>query len=104
MNFPSGSGGEEDEQVTLIVADVFLRRLITDLHSTNLMVIALGADVFFWVVGEIGCNCNFGAAVFRLFGNTDIDIKTRRSGGRLSASCRVIQPPSMATALIARQI
>jgi hypothetical protein len=74
MNFPSGSGGEEDEQVKFIVADVFLRRLIIDLHSTNLMVIALRADVFFWVVGEIGCSCNLGVAVFRLFGDTDINI------------------------------
>jgi hypothetical protein len=56
MNFPSESGGEENEQVKLIVADVFLRRLIIDLHSTNLMVIALGADVFLWVAGEKGCS------------------------------------------------
>jgi hypothetical protein len=38
------------------------------------MVIALGADVFFSVVGEIGCSCNLDRAVFWLFGDTDIDI------------------------------
>src|SRR5262245_22009632 len=81
MNFPGGSGGEENEQVKLIVAGVFLRRLIIDLHSTNPMVIALGADVFFWVVGETGCSCNLGAAVFRLFGDTDINIAAGRAIG-----------------------
>jgi hypothetical protein len=45
-----------------------------DLHSTNLMVIALIAETFFWVVGEIGCSCSLDAAVFRLFGDTDINI------------------------------
>jgi hypothetical protein len=38
------------------------------------MVIALGADIFFWVVGEIGCSCSLGASVFRLFGDTDSNI------------------------------
>ena len=56
----------------LIAAHVFLRRLIIDLHSTNLMVIAFGADAFFWVVGEIDCSCSLGAAVFRLFGHTAV--------------------------------
>jgi hypothetical protein len=86
MNFPSESGGEENEQVKLIVAGVFLRRLIIEFHSTNLMVIALGADVFFWVVGEIDCSCSLGAAVFRLFGDTDINIA---AGGAISDSRQV---------------
>ena len=47
MNFPSGSSGVEDEQVECIVANVFLRRPIIDLHSLNLELIALVADVFF---------------------------------------------------------
>jgi hypothetical protein len=84
MNFPSESGGEENEQVKLIVAGVFLRRLIIDLHPTNLMVIALGADVFFWVAGVIDCSCSLGAAVFRLFGDTDINIA---AGGAIRMNC-----------------
>ncbi len=48
------------------------------------MVIALGADVFFWVVGEIGCSCSLGAAVFRLFGDTDINIA---AGGAIGVEC-----------------
>jgi hypothetical protein len=36
------------------------------------MAIALGADAFFWVVGEIDCSCSLGAAVFRLFGYTAV--------------------------------
>src|SRR5262252_7768143 len=59
-------------------------RLIIDLQSTNLMVIALGADVFFWVAGEIDCSCSLGAAGFRLFGNTDIDIA---AGGAIGVEC-----------------
>ena len=84
MNFPSGSGGEENEQVKLIVAGVFLCRFIIDLHSTNLMVIALGADVFFWEAWEIHCSCSLGAAVFRLFGDTDINIA---AGGAIRMNC-----------------
>ena len=45
---PSECGGEENEQVECIVTDVFLRRLIIDLHCLNLVLIALRADVFFW--------------------------------------------------------
>jgi hypothetical protein len=71
---PSECGGEENEQVECIVTDVFLRRLIIDLHSLNLVLIALRADAFFWVIGEIGCSCNLDRAVFWLFGDTDIDI------------------------------
>lgn len=50
---PSECGGEENEQVECIVTDVFLRRLIIDLHCLNLVLIALGADVFFWVIGKL---------------------------------------------------
>jgi hypothetical protein len=56
--------------------DVFLCRLIIDLHSLNLVLIALVADAFFWVAGEIGCSCNLDRAVFWLFGGTDIDNAT----------------------------
>lgn len=45
---PSECRGEENEQVECIVTDVFLRRLIIDLHCLNLVLIALRADVFFW--------------------------------------------------------
>ena len=38
------------------------------------MLIALEANVFFWKAGEIGCSCSLDAAVFRLFGDTDINI------------------------------
>jgi hypothetical protein len=66
----------------MIVAD----RLIIDLHALilNLVFIALRADVFFWVVGEIGCSCSLGAAVFRLFGDTDINIAP---GGAIGVEC-----------------
>ena len=90
MNFPSKSGGEEDEQLYFIVADVFLRRLIIDLHSTNLVVIALGADVFFWVGGEIDCSCSLSVTVFRLFGDTNTDIA---AGGAIGVECVVKADP-----------
>jgi hypothetical protein len=38
------------------------------------MVIALGADVSFWIGGEIGRSYSFHRAMFGLFGDTDIDI------------------------------
>jgi hypothetical protein len=69
MNFPSDTAGEKDEQFEFIAADVFLRRFIIDLHSANPVFIALGADVFFWIAGEIGCSCSLDRAVFRLFGD-----------------------------------
>jgi hypothetical protein len=84
MNFSAKSAGEEDEQVECIVADVFLRRLVINLHPTNLMTIAPGADVFFWEVGEIGCSCSLDRAVFWLFGDTDINITT---GGAVRVDC-----------------
>jgi hypothetical protein len=84
MNFPSDTAGEKDEQFEFIAADVFLRRFIIDLHSANPVFIALGADVFFWIAGEIGCSCSLDRAVFRLFGDTDINIA---AGGAIRMNC-----------------
>src|SRR3989442_1050575 len=81
MNFLAKSAGEEDEQVECIVADISLRRLVINLHPTNLVTIAPGADVFFW---EIGCSCSLDRAVFWLFGDTDINIST---GGAVRVDC-----------------
>ena len=74
INLPGESTGEENEYLECIAADVFLGWLVIDLLTTNLVLIALVADILFWVAGEIGCSCTLGRAVFRLFGNTDIDI------------------------------
>ena len=52
---------------------------IIDLNSLNLVLIALEANVFFWVAGETGCSRSLGAAVFRLFGDTDINIAAGRA-------------------------
>jgi hypothetical protein len=41
MNFPGRPAREENEQVKLIVADVFLCRLVIDLDTLNLVLIAL---------------------------------------------------------------
>jgi hypothetical protein len=38
------------------------------------MVIALKADMSFWVAGEIGGSYSFHRAMFGLFSDTDIDI------------------------------
>jgi hypothetical protein len=84
VNFPTKSVGPKDEQFEFIVADVFLRRFIIELPSANLVFIALEADVFFWVAGEIDCRCNLGAAVFRLFGNADAAVcATKHVGHRV---------------------
>ena len=48
MIFPSESAGVDNEQVKFIVAGVFLCRLVIDQRALNLVLIALGADVFFW--------------------------------------------------------
>jgi hypothetical protein len=84
MNFLAKSAGEEDEQVECIVADVFLRRLVINLHPTNLSIIAPGADVFFWEGGQIGCSYSLDRAVFWLFGDTNSDITT---GGAVRVDC-----------------
>jgi hypothetical protein len=44
------------------------------LYAANLVLVAFSADVVFCEEGEIGCSCNLGAAVFRLFGDTNISI------------------------------
>jgi len=41
MKLPSESGGVENEQVKLIVAGVFLCRLVIDQRALNLVLIAL---------------------------------------------------------------
>jgi len=84
MNFLAKSAWEEDEQVECIGADVFLRRLVINLHPTNLAIIAPGAHVFFWEGGEIGCSCSLDCAVFWLFRDTNIDITT---GGAVRVDC-----------------
>src|SRR5262249_26564440 len=60
--------------VECIVADVFLGRLVRNLHSANLTLIAPVADVSPFEVGEVGCSRGLDRAMFRLLGNTDIDI------------------------------
>jgi hypothetical protein len=47
------------------------------------VLVALEADVFFWVVGEIACSCSLGRAVFRLFGDTNVDITSGSAIGVL---------------------
>jgi hypothetical protein len=74
INFPAESIGEKDQQFEFIAADVFLRPFVIDLHSANPVFIASGADVFFWIAGEIGCRFSLDAAVFRLFGNPNLGI------------------------------
>jgi hypothetical protein len=49
MKFPSKSAGEKNEKVKCVDANVFLCRLVMYLLATNLVLIAFGADVFFWV-------------------------------------------------------
>jgi len=48
------------------------------------MLIAFVADIFFFEVGKKCCCCNFGRAVFWLFGNTDIDIT---ASGAIGVEC-----------------
>src|SRR5215469_17336673 len=81
MKFPGESAGEENEQVKLIVAGVFLCRLVIDLHALNLVLIALGTDVFFWITGEKRCSRSLDRAVFGLFRDTDVDITSGRAIG-----------------------
>jgi len=51
MKFSGESAGIEDEEVKLIVAGVFLCRLVIDLRALNFVLIALRADIFFWKMG-----------------------------------------------------
>jgi hypothetical protein len=80
MMFPSEPIGEDNEQVKLIVAGVFLSRLVIDQRALNLVLIALRADIFFWKIGLIGRSYSFHCAMFWLFGDTDVDIT---SGGAI---------------------
>jgi hypothetical protein len=81
MNFPGRPAREENEQVKLIVADVFLCRLVIDLDTLNLVLIALRADIFFWILDVIGRSYSFHRAMFGLFGDTDVDITSGRAIG-----------------------
>ena len=74
MNFPSKSAREENEKVKCVIADVFLCRLVIYLLATNLVVIASGAEVFFWVAGKKGSSYGLDRAVVWLFGDADIDV------------------------------
>jgi hypothetical protein len=86
MMFPGVSAGEKNEQIKLIVAGVFLRRLIIDQRTLNLVLIAIGADIFFWKMGVIGPSYSFHRAMFGLFGDTDGDIT---SGSAIGVECSV---------------
>ena len=48
------------------------------------MLVALSADVFFWVVRIVCRSYSFGAAVFRLFGDTEIN---SAAGGAIGIVC-----------------
>jgi hypothetical protein len=52
INLPGESAGEENEYFECIAADVFLGWLVIDLLTTNLMLIAFVADIFFVEVGK----------------------------------------------------
>ena len=90
MNFPGEPAGVEDEQVKLIVAGVFLCRLVIDQHALNLVLIALRADIFFWIMGVLSRTYSVHRAVFRLFGDTDVDIT---SGSAIGVDCSVEVEP-----------
>ena len=81
MMFPSESGGVENEQVKLIVAGVFLCRLVIDQRALNLVLIALRADIFFRKMDVTGRSYSFHRAMFGLFGDTDVDITNGRAIG-----------------------
>jgi len=81
MMFPSESVGEDNEQVKLIVAGVFLCRLVIDQRALNLVLIALRADIFFWKIGVIGRSYSFHRAMFGLFGDTDGNVTNGRAIG-----------------------
>jgi hypothetical protein len=81
MMFPGESAGVEDKQVKLIVAGVFLCRLVIDQRPLNLVLIAVRADIFFCITGVVGRGYSFYRAMFRLFGDTDGDITSGRAIG-----------------------
>ena len=74
MVFPGQPIRVENKQVKFILAAVFLCRLVIDQHALNLVLIALRADIFFWIMGVIGHSYSFHRAMFGLFGDTDVDI------------------------------
>jgi hypothetical protein len=74
VNFPSESGGEENEQLQIVLADVFVFRLVVDLDAFDLVQIALGANAFFWIARKIHRIDRFDAAMFRFFGDANSEI------------------------------
>jgi len=50
MDFPRHPGvREENEEINRVLSDVFIGRFVHDLRDGNLVLIALCADVFFWI-------------------------------------------------------
>jgi hypothetical protein len=50
MDFPRHPGvWEENEEINRVLSDVFIGRFVHDLRDGNLVLIALCADVFFWI-------------------------------------------------------
>jgi len=47
MKFRGETAGVEDKQVECIITNVFFCRFVIDLHSFDLVLITLEADVFF---------------------------------------------------------
>jgi hypothetical protein len=84
MKFPGQSAGVENEQVKLIVAGVFLCRLVIDQRALNLVLIALRADIFFWIMGVMGRSYSFHRAMFGLFGDTNVDVT---AGSAIGVEC-----------------
>src|SRR5262245_31381560 len=81
MMFPSESVGEDNEQVKLIVAAVFLCRLVMDLRALNFVLIALNAGIFFMIISVIVRGYSFQRAMFGLFSYTAVDITNGRAIG-----------------------
>jgi hypothetical protein len=49
-DFPRHPGvREENEEINRVLSDVFIGRFVHDLRDGNLVLIALCADVFFWI-------------------------------------------------------
>src|SRR6185312_14432031 len=82
---------EKNEKVKFIVAGVFLCRLVINLRTLNLVLIALNADIFFWIGGIIVRSCSFHRAMFGLFGDTEGNVTT---GSAIRMNC-VEKPDSL---------
>jgi len=55
MDFPRHPGvREENEEINRVLSDVFIGRFVHDLRDGNLVLIALYADVFFWILKIVG--------------------------------------------------